>query len=769
MNHNTGGIIVVRKLALGFVVGFVVLAFGAASLVAGAPSARASSVQAWTSYFGDSKQTTNVSAVEKTTDGYLSGGWYWVGVPEMSDAHFFITKVDEGGHRVWYQAYGRDGLNRLYDMVSTPDGGLVAVGETTSTDERLDGVDPGGFVARFNSQGALVWIKSAGESVQRIWRSQDGAYFVTGSASLHQVQISKIAATGETLWTKLSGADGEGYGDVVPTADGGALVPYGSRAGSGALRFSAAGDEGDGFPLPACSNSIEASRDGALIVLADLPVWTNDGWLANCDSNVTVMTKVDLQSGGVLGEARITGFQCYELVSTGAGDFTAACGEYAIKFDADLQTAWQRHLAGADHGDYYDTIAVASDGGYVLGGYHDVGTHFAALAKISATGESVPAIISNEIVPATPVINDRTPVTDQKLSVNADGWTPVGVTLRQQWYRRSASGRIKAIPNATADAYQVRAGDVGYTLRVKVTGSSSGLRSVSRFSAWTSKVAKAPFLTAPTPTVDGVARVGMPLTVVPGIWEPAVKLKYRWYRVVPSGKSSAIKKATKSTYKLTASDKGKRLKVRVTGYRAGYLTTTRYSAVTEAVLPGMAGATPKISGVLRVDQELTANEQIWSPAEATFSYQWYARSRSGKVFKIAGATSRRYQVEGRYAGDKVKVAVTGHAADYASVTKTSGYTSTISKATFSTTHIPVITGTAQVGKTLTVTEGDWQPTPTFSYGWYRSGAAITGATKASYTLVGKDKSKTITVKVTARRTGFVSVSTTSAATAAVLA
>ena len=42
----------------------------------------------------------------------------------------------------------------------------------------------------------------------------------------------------------------------------------------------------------------------------------------------------------------------------------------------------------------------------------------------------------------------------------------------------------------------------------------------------------------------------------------------------------------------------------------------------------------------------------------------------------------------------------------------------------------------------------------FSYQWYRDGAAIANATKPSYKLVAADKGKKITVKVTARKPGY---------------
>ncbi|MFT3888909.1 MAG: Ig-like domain repeat protein [Arachnia sp.] len=77
----------------------------------------------------------------------------------------------------------------------------------------------------------------------------------------------------------------------------------------------------------------------------------------------------------------------------------------------------------------------------------------------------------------------------------------------------------------------------------------------------------------PTPAVSGTAKVGSKLTVKVGTWQPApVKVGYQWLR---DGK--AISKATKSSYTVTGSDAGKKISVKVTGSRSGYVSVSRTS------------------------------------------------------------------------------------------------------------------------------------------------------------------------------------------------
>ena len=81
-----------------------------------------------------------------------------------------------------------------------------------------------------------------------------------------------------------------------------------------------------------------------------------------------------------------------------------------------------------------------------------------------------------------------------------------------------------------------------------------------------------------------------------------------------------------------------------------------------------------------------------------------------------------------------------------------------------------ISGTASVGSTLSVTStiADADGLGTFAYQWNRTGAAISGATSSTYTLVSADVGNTITVKVTyTDGKGFIETAT-SGATASVI-
>jgi uncharacterized protein YjiK len=84
------------------------------------------------------------------------------------------------------------------------------------------------------------------------------------------------------------------------------------------------------------------------------------------------------------------------------------------------------------------------------------------------------------------------------------------------------------------------------------------------------------------------------------------------------------------------------------------------------------------------------------------------------------------------------------------------------------TTAPSISGTAQVGRTLTASGGNWSPgSVQLAYQWLADGTPVTGATGSTLVVPADLRGRTVSVRVTASAPGYTSQAATSAPTAAV--
>ncbi|MFJ5706484.1 Tat pathway signal protein [Streptomyces sp. NPDC093105] len=162
-------------------------------------------------------------------------------------------------------------------------------------------------------------------------------------------------------------------------------------------------------------------------------------------------------------------------------------------------------------------------------------------------------------------------------------------------------------------------------------------------------------------------------------------------------------------------------------------------------------AAASVSGTAVVGGKVTAKPGSWSLPVDSLSYQWRANGVA-----IAGATASTYTIPTTLQGKSLSVAVVARKAGHPTLTSTSAAV-TVKGVAPKPTTAPYLTGTVRVGRTLTLNRGTWTPTPTsYAYQWYANGRAISGATRATFTLTSAQRGQAITVKVTAHRTGHVS-------------
>lgn len=180
--------------------------------------------------------------------------------------------------------------------------------------------------------------------------------------------------------------------------------------------------------------------------------------------------------------------------------------------------------------------------------------------------------------------------------------------------------------------------------------------------------------------------------------------------------------------------------------------------VAELTVPSVTirPVTPVLKGAGTVGSVLRAVPGAWTPAAVRLRYQWL---RDGSP--IAGATTARYPLTGRDAGHRVAVRVSGSAAGAVDVVRTSKAVKV--KRVLGRTPKPVVIGTPAVGRTLRAVITTWGPRPVrLTVQWLRDGTAIRGADARGYVLRGADRGHRISVRVTGRKAGYLTVSRTSA-------
>ncbi len=235
-------------------------------------------------------------------------------------------------------------------------------------------------------------------------------------------------------------------------------------------------------------------------------------------------------------------------------------------------------------------------------------------------------------------------------TVTAGALSPGGATVNRQWQRAtSAGGTYANIAGATNNTYVISAGDIGYYLRVSITGTASY--------TGTSTSPASSLVTTPVTAIaaiTGTTTVGSTLT--PGARTPsAATVSYQWRR-----NAVAISGATGSTYVLVAADINTTISVVATGNGnySGSATSANTATVTT---PLTAIAAP--TGTTTVGSVLTAGAR--TPTAATVSYQW---RRDGVA--ISGATASTYTLVSGDLGTVITVTATGTGGYTGSATST---------------------------------------------------------------------------------------------------
>ncbi|WP_193609807.1 beta strand repeat-containing protein [Nocardioides lijunqiniae] len=316
----------------------------------------------------------------------------------------------------------------------------------------------------------------------------------------------------------------------------------------------------------------------------------------------------------------------------------------------------------------------------------------------------------------------------------------------------------------TPDAY----GDVSLDLPAGAVADAAGNTNTAAVTL-TRSVVMPTFTTGPDAAITGTPVVGGTLSATPGpddltATTPAAdSYSYTW-----AGDGTPIAGAVGSTLTLDATRLGQTITVTITAQHDGHVDSTDTSVATEPVAAGTftTGPDAVVTGDVVVGGTLTARPtdlDATTPAAASFTYAWAADGQP-----IVGATGSTLTLTAAEVGTRIRVSVTAKRDGYTEATDASEPTGPVAKAVFTAGTTATISGTAQVGQTLTAGTGAPVPDPeSYRFVWYADSTPLAGATSATLTLTPAHRGRRISVAVTAVRAGYADATSISVPTAAI--
>jgi surface antigen len=355
---------------------------------------------------------------------------------------------------------------------------------------------------------------------------------------------------------------------------------------------------------------------------------------------------------------------------------------------------------------------------------------------------------------AAPVVTG-TPQIGATLTSSAATFSPAPDAVAYQWRANGVD-----IAGATGQSLALAPAQLGKRITVRATATKAAYPTASSTSQQTPAVAPGVLASTAAPVIQGATRVGATLSATAATWTPAgASVSYQW-----RADGVDLAGATGQSLLLRPAQQGQRITVRATAVEPGYTTDSSTSAATAPVDPDVLTntAAPSVVGTPVVEQVLTADPGTWLPTPAHLHYQWLANGRA-----VTGATAPTLDTTPELVGKTVSVRVTARKWGYDPVRANAAPTSVIAPGTFTATSTPTITGTALLGRELTLAPGSWTPTGDVAVQWLRNGVPVPHATGTTYSLTASDVAARMSATTTITRPGYTMATASAVPTTAV--
>ena len=229
-------------------------------------------------------------------------------------------------------------------------------------------------------------------------------------------------------------------------------------------------------------------------------------------------------------------------------------------------------------------------------------------------------------------------------------------------------------------------------------------------------------------------------------------------------RQATVTSGSTTSYTIPSLTNGTEYTVRVIATRTGASDgpPSEEETGTPRVPNTLATGAPTITGTAQVGQTLTAGTTAIMDADGltsvSYTYQWIRVATDNTETNISSAAASTYMLVAADQGTTLKVRVSFTDDANNPETLTSAATATVSAAANTlATGAPTITGTAQVGQTLTagttaIMDADGLTSVSYTYQWIRvatdnTETNISSAAASTYTLVAADQGTTLKVRV----------------------
>jgi Secretion system C-terminal sorting domain len=203
-------------------------------------------------YGGDNIEL--LQSLHPTVDGgYLLGGESYSNNggdktennPVTDSPAFWVVKIDSVGNLLWDVTYGSPGVQGLYSIEDTQEGGHLLAGSYVRRSEFEY------YVAKFTNEGVVEWGRTYGgadhDMLKAVYRTRDAGFLLAGyskspvsgektqpSRGNDDYWLLKVDAFGRPEWDRTYGGTGiDQLSSLLPTADGGFLLGGTSTSGVG--------------------------------------------------------------------------------------------------------------------------------------------------------------------------------------------------------------------------------------------------------------------------------------------------------------------------------------------------------------------------------------------------------------------------------------------------------------------------------------------------------------------------------------------------------